>query len=92
MITLKILSEKIHSWLRDQAAARELSRLSDHELCDIGVRRSDIENIVRHKVAPAEAGPRRRLPDREGRSPNRQPSKRCDPPRHSRTQSDGAAL
>jgi len=74
MITLKILSEKIHSWLRDQAAARELSRLSDHELCDIGVRRSDIENIVRHKVAPAEAGPRRRLPDREGRSPNRQPS------------------
>ena len=53
MITLKLISEKISAWLRDREAVRELSRFSDHELCDIGIRRSDIEDIVRRP------GPRR---------------------------------
>jgi uncharacterized protein YjiS (DUF1127 family) len=53
MITLKMISEKISAWLRNREAVRELSQFSDHELCDIGVRRSDIEDVVRR------LGPRR---------------------------------
>ena len=53
MITLKTISEKIDAWLRHREAVRELSQFSDHELCDIGIRRCDIEDIVRH------VGPRR---------------------------------
>ncbi len=47
MITLKIVSEKINAWRRYREAVRELSQFSDHELCDIGIRRCDIEDIVR---------------------------------------------
>jgi uncharacterized protein YjiS (DUF1127 family) len=79
MITLKMVSEKIDAWFRYRKALRELSQLSDRELCDIGVRRSDIEDIVRRNAAaPARAGLRRRLPSREIRSPSRQPSQRFD--------------
>jgi uncharacterized protein YjiS (DUF1127 family) len=56
MITLKMISEKISAWLRDREAVRELSHFSDHELCDIGIRRSDIEDIVRR---PGPRGPTR---------------------------------
>ena len=53
MITLKMTSEKFNAWRRYRDAVRELSQFSDHELCDIGIRRCDIENIVRR------TGPRR---------------------------------
>jgi uncharacterized protein YjiS (DUF1127 family) len=53
MITLKMISEKFNAWRRYRDAVRELSQFSDHELCDIGIRRCDIEDIVRH------VGPRR---------------------------------
>ena len=53
MITLTMISEKINAWRRYREAVRELSQFSDHELCDIGIRRCDIEDIVRH------TGPRR---------------------------------
>ena len=53
MITLKMISEKFYAWRRYRDAVRELSQFSDHELCDIGIRRCDIEDIVRG------AGPRR---------------------------------
>ena len=53
MITFKTISEKISAWLRDREAVRELSQFSDHELCDIGIRRSDIQDFVRRP------GPRR---------------------------------
>ena len=49
MITLKIVSEKINAWRRYREAVHELSQFSDHELCDIGIRRCDIEDIVRRK-------------------------------------------
>jgi uncharacterized protein YjiS (DUF1127 family) len=48
MITLKMISEKFNAWRRYRDAVRELSQFSDHELCDIGIRRCDIEDIVRH--------------------------------------------
>ncbi len=54
MITpLKVISERINTWRRQREAVRELSHFSDHELSDIGIRRCDIEDIVRR------TGPRR---------------------------------
>jgi uncharacterized protein YjiS (DUF1127 family) len=53
MITLRMISEKFNAWRRCRDAVRELSQFSDHELCDIGIRRCDIEDIVRR------TGPRR---------------------------------
>jgi uncharacterized protein YjiS (DUF1127 family) len=55
MITLKTISEKIDAWLRHREAVRELSQYSDHELCDIGICRSNIEYIVR-RTGPRKAG------------------------------------
>ncbi len=53
MNTSKMISEKWDAWRRYRAAVRELSQFSDHELCDIGIRRCDIEYIVRR------SGPRK---------------------------------
>ena len=50
MTTLKTISEKLAAWRRYREAVRELSQLSDRELSDIGIRRGDIENIVRQSV------------------------------------------
>jgi uncharacterized protein YjiS (DUF1127 family) len=36
----------VHAWQRDGAVRRELSHLSDRELADIGITRSDIERIA----------------------------------------------
>ena len=47
MIFLKMISEKFNAWRRHRDAVRELSQFSDNELCDIGIRRCDIEDIVR---------------------------------------------
>jgi uncharacterized protein YjiS (DUF1127 family) len=47
MVSLKMISQKIDAWRRYREAVRELSQFSDHELSDIGVRRCDIEDIVR---------------------------------------------
>jgi uncharacterized protein YjiS (DUF1127 family) len=51
MTTLKTISEKLASWRRYREAVRELSQLSDRELTDIGIRRGDIEFIVRRAHA-----------------------------------------
>lgn len=51
MIPLKTISEKLAAWRRYREAVRELSLLSDRELDDIGIRRGDIEFIVRRSVA-----------------------------------------
>ena len=50
MTPLKTISEKLTAW-RYREAVRELSQLSDRELDDIGIRRGDIEFIVRRSVA-----------------------------------------
>jgi uncharacterized protein YjiS (DUF1127 family) len=50
MTTLKTISEKLAAWRRYREAVRELSQLSDRELSDIGIRRGDIETIVRRSV------------------------------------------
>ncbi len=53
MTNLKSISEKLAAWRRYREAVRELSLLSDRELSDIGIRRGDIELIVRELVAKA---------------------------------------
>jgi uncharacterized protein YjiS (DUF1127 family) len=50
MTPLKTISEKLTAWRRYREAVRELSQLSDRELDDIGIRRGDIEYIVRRSV------------------------------------------
>jgi uncharacterized protein YjiS (DUF1127 family) len=39
--------EAVRSWRRKRACLRELSQLSDHELAELGMLRSDIATIVR---------------------------------------------
>jgi uncharacterized protein YjiS (DUF1127 family) len=51
MFHLKTIAEKLNAWRRYREAVRELSQLSDRELSDIGIRRGDIEHIVRRSVA-----------------------------------------
>jgi uncharacterized protein YjiS (DUF1127 family) len=53
MTPFKTIAEKLNAWLRYREAVKELSQLSDRELNDIGIRRGDIEFIVRQSVAVA---------------------------------------
>jgi uncharacterized protein YjiS (DUF1127 family) len=55
MTTLKTISEKLNAWRRYRDAVRELSQLSDRELSDIGIRRGEIEFVVRRSAAPKTA-------------------------------------
>jgi uncharacterized protein YjiS (DUF1127 family) len=50
MTALKTISKKFHAWRRYREAVGELSQFSDHELNDIGIRRCDIEDVVRGLV------------------------------------------
>jgi uncharacterized protein YjiS (DUF1127 family) len=56
VISLKTISEKLKAWRRHREAMRELSQLSDHELSDIGIGRSDIEYVARRPVASKASG------------------------------------
>jgi uncharacterized protein YjiS (DUF1127 family) len=51
MTPLKAISEKLTAWRKYRDAVRELSQLTDCELDDIGIRRGDIEYIVRLSIA-----------------------------------------
>ena len=53
MTPLKTISEKLTTWRRYREAVRELSQLTDRELEDIGVRRGEIDDIVRRTVMKA---------------------------------------
>ena len=53
MTSFKTITEKLQAWLRYREAVKELSQLSDRELNDIGIRRGDIEFIVRRNALAA---------------------------------------
>ena len=53
MTTLKTIAEKLQAWRKYREAVRELSALTDRELADIGIRRGDIEYIVRRTASAA---------------------------------------
>jgi uncharacterized protein YjiS (DUF1127 family) len=50
---IRTLSLKIASWRRFRDSVRELSRLSDRELNDLGIGRADITHIVRDSARRA---------------------------------------
>jgi uncharacterized protein YjiS (DUF1127 family) len=50
MISLKTIAEKLNARRRYREAVGELSKLSDHELSDIGISRGDIEYVARRPV------------------------------------------
>jgi uncharacterized protein YjiS (DUF1127 family) len=51
MIALKTISDKLNARRRYREAVSELSKLSDHELSDIGISRGEIEYVARRPVA-----------------------------------------
>jgi len=55
MTPSKTIAEKLATWRRYRVAVRELSQLSDRELRDIGIRRGDIEIIVRRSMSQLQA-------------------------------------
>lgn len=44
------LTVKFQTWRRFRESVRELSRLSDRELSDLGIGRSDIVDVVRQSA------------------------------------------
>jgi uncharacterized protein YjiS (DUF1127 family) len=50
MTNLKSISDKLSAWRRYREAVRELSQMTDRELGDIGIRRGEIETIVRQSM------------------------------------------
>jgi uncharacterized protein YjiS (DUF1127 family) len=49
-MTIRSIAEKLHAWRRYRVSVRELSRLSDRELSDLGIGRGDIEFVARKAV------------------------------------------
>jgi uncharacterized protein YjiS (DUF1127 family) len=49
-MTIKSIAEKLSAWRRYRVSVRELSRLSDRELSDLGIGRGDIEFVARKAV------------------------------------------
>jgi uncharacterized protein YjiS (DUF1127 family) len=48
---IKTLTSKYQTWRRFRESVRELSRLSDRELSDLGIGRSDIATVVKQSLA-----------------------------------------
>ena len=51
MASIKSLTEKFNAWRRYREAVRELSQMSDRDLCDIGIHRCNIECVARQTAA-----------------------------------------
>jgi uncharacterized protein YjiS (DUF1127 family) len=49
-MSLKSLFGFVNRWRRYELSMRELAMLSDHELADIGITRSDIPRIARQNA------------------------------------------
>jgi uncharacterized protein YjiS (DUF1127 family) len=48
---IKTLTSRFVAWRRFRDSVRELSRLSDRELNDLGIGRADIASVVRQSIA-----------------------------------------
>ena len=44
---IRMLTERFNTWRRSRESIRELARLSDRELSDLGIGRDDIVAVVR---------------------------------------------
>jgi uncharacterized protein YjiS (DUF1127 family) len=45
-MSIRVLASKLHEWRRYRLCLRELAQLSDRELSDIGLSRSDIPFVA----------------------------------------------
>ena len=50
MASFKNVIVKLNAWRRYRESVRELSKMNDHELNDIGISRCDIEAAARQAV------------------------------------------
>ena len=46
-MTIRDFAQKVQDWRKQRASIRELSRLTDRELADLGIRRGDIEFVAK---------------------------------------------
>lgn len=46
-MTIRDIAQKVQDWRKQRASVRELARMTDRELADLGIRRGDIENVIR---------------------------------------------
>ena len=44
---VSVMLAKLRSWMRYRETLRELERLSDRDLADLGIARGDIEGVAR---------------------------------------------
>lgn len=51
-MSLKSLAQKVQGWRRFRESMRELSRLSDRELSDLGISRADIFHVAKNGLRP----------------------------------------
>ena len=47
---VKLIAEKVNAWRRYRVSVRELSRLTDRELQDLGLSRYDIDAVARQSA------------------------------------------
>lgn len=47
---IKLITEKLHEWMRYRVTVQELAQLSDRELADLGISRGDIHDIAWQSV------------------------------------------
>jgi hypothetical protein len=47
---VKMIAEKVSAWRRYRTSVRELSRLTDRELSDLGLNRYDIDAVARQSA------------------------------------------
>jgi uncharacterized protein YjiS (DUF1127 family) len=55
-MNITTIANKLSAWRRYRTSVRELSRLSDRELSDLGIGRADIEFVARKAVRARFAG------------------------------------
>jgi uncharacterized protein YjiS (DUF1127 family) len=55
-MNITTIANKLSAWRRYRTSVRELSRLSDRELSDLGIGRADIEYVARKAVRARFAG------------------------------------
>jgi uncharacterized protein YjiS (DUF1127 family) len=46
-MSIRDIATKVQEWRRYRASVRELSRLTDRELADLGIRRGEIEFVAK---------------------------------------------
>lgn len=49
-MSFKSMIQKVRDWQRYRESVRELSKLSDRELSDLGITRVEIEYVTKHGV------------------------------------------